>query len=104
MNPLSPFTYYRRHKRNALLLAGLIAALTLGVFMMFALTNVIGETVYHPFYYLTRMSRISANGASDASIATIAGPLRAQSDVAYVLPENGLQANAPSVLGNINFP
>ena len=50
MNPLSPFTYYRRHKRRALLLVGLIAALTLGVHMMFSLTNVIGEIWHGSFY------------------------------------------------------
>jgi hypothetical protein len=33
MNPTSPFTYYRRHKRSALLLLVLIGSLTLGVFL-----------------------------------------------------------------------
>jgi hypothetical protein len=29
MNPLSPFTYYRRHRRSALLLMALIALATM---------------------------------------------------------------------------
>jgi hypothetical protein len=32
MNPPSPFTYYRHHKRSALLLLVLIGSLTLAVF------------------------------------------------------------------------
>jgi len=32
MNPLSPLTYYRRHKRQTLLLVGLVSLMTLGVF------------------------------------------------------------------------
>jgi ABC-type lipoprotein release transport system permease subunit len=104
LNPLPFFTYTLRHKGQALLLVGLIAALTLGVFMAFGLTNVIGEAVFYPFHYLNRMSRISTGGASDATIAAIAGQARAHPDVAYVLPENGLQVNAPTVIWRMSFP
>jgi ABC-type antimicrobial peptide transport system permease subunit len=107
MNPLSPVTYYRRHKRRALLLVGLIAALTLGVHMMYSLTNVIGETYYHSVRYLTRMSRLSFSGTSAstiAAIAAIANQIRAHEGVAYVFPENGLRANAPAVIGVAEFP
>jgi len=104
MNPLSPFTYYRRHKRRALLLVGLIAALTLGVHMMYSLTNVIGETYYHSVRYLTRMSRLSFGGTSDSTIAAIANQIRAHEGVDYVFSENGLQANAPAVIGVSEFP
>jgi hypothetical protein len=34
MNPLFPFAYYWRHRGQALLLSGLIAALTMGVYIM----------------------------------------------------------------------
>ncbi|MBN1815655.1 MAG: ABC transporter permease [Anaerolineae bacterium] len=104
MNPLSSFTYTRRHKGQALLLVGMIAALTLGVFMTFGLTDVIGGAVYYPTHYLTRMSRVTAGGASDATIAAIAGHARTHPDVVYVLPENGLQANVPSVVWSMSFP
>ena len=39
MNPLSPFTYYFRHKGQALLLLVLIGSLTLGVTTMVRLTD-----------------------------------------------------------------
>jgi len=58
MNPLSPLTYYRRHKRQALLLLVLIGSLTLGIHAMVGLTDVLFETMRHPIHYLTRMSRL----------------------------------------------
>jgi ABC-type lipoprotein release transport system permease subunit len=106
MNPLSPFTYYRRHKGQALLLLVLIGSLTLGVYAMVSLTDVVFETMRHSIHYLTRMSRllpsegptlgmtsgISSGGTLDASIAA---QIRAHPDVAAVLPENGLYVGVP---------
>ena len=104
MNPLSPFVYYRRHKGQGLLLLVLIAALTLGVQMVYSLTNVAGGTVLYSFHHLTRMSHVSFSGTSDTTIAAIAGQIRAREDVAHVLPENGLRINAPAVIGVSEFP
>ena len=39
MNPLSPLTYYRRHKGQALLVLVLIGSLTLGVHATVSLTD-----------------------------------------------------------------
>ena len=67
MNPLSPFTYYRRHKGQALLLLVLIGSLTLGVFVMVGvMTAVAGDT--NPTRYLTRASRILAGQALDPAL------------------------------------
>jgi ABC-type lipoprotein release transport system permease subunit len=104
VNPLSPITYYLRHKGQALLLVGLIAALTLGVHMVFSLTNIMGKTIYYSVHYLTRMSRLSFDGTPDSTVAAIANQIRAHEDVAHVFPENGLQANAPAVIGITEFP
>ena len=91
MNPLSPFTYYRRHKGQALLLLALIGSLTQGVFVMVgAMTTAAGGA--YDSRHLTRMSRILAGQALDPSSVT---QLRAHPDVAAVLPENGLTVNIP---------
>jgi ABC-type lipoprotein release transport system permease subunit len=93
MNPLSPFTYYRRHKRAALLLLVLIGSLTLGVFLMVGAMSGGSESTIYPYHYLTRMSRIRAGEALDpGSVAQ----LRAHPDVAAILPENGLSINFPA--------
>jgi ABC-type lipoprotein release transport system permease subunit len=93
MNPLSPFTYYRRHKRAALLLLVLIGSLTLGVFMLVGAMSAGSESLIYPYHYLTRMSRILGGQALDlGSVAQ----LRAHPDVAAILPENGLSVNFPA--------
>ena len=106
MNPLSPFTYYVRHKGQALLLLVLIGSLTLGVTTMVRLTDVVFDSMRFPFHYLTRMSRllpsaapdidwqrqISTSGAMDSNIVA---QIRAHPDVAAVLPENGLYVGVP---------
>lgn len=93
MNPLSPFAYYRRHKRAALLLLVLIGSLTLGVFMLVGAMSAGSESLIYPYHYLTRMSRILGGQALDlGSVAQ----LRAHPDVAAILPENGLSVNFPA--------
>jgi ABC-type lipoprotein release transport system permease subunit len=105
MNPLSPFTYTRRHKGQALLVVGMITALTLGVYTIASLTNAMFENVHYSFHYLTRMSRlspgeipsilqsqISAEGTLDFGVVA---QIRAHPDVAAVLPENGLYVGVP---------
>jgi len=43
MNPLSLFTYYRRHKRHTALLLSLIGLVTAGLYLMIALSWAIFE-------------------------------------------------------------
>jgi ABC-type lipoprotein release transport system permease subunit len=106
MNPLSPFTYYRRRKGQALLVLVLIGSLTLGVYVVVSLTGVSFGTIRYSFHYLTRMSRLLASQGPDigmqSQIATIGmldpgivAQIRAHPDVAAVLPENGLYVGVP---------
>jgi len=106
MNPLSPLTYYRRHKGQALLLLVLIGSLTLGVTTMVRLTDVVFDSMRFPFHYLTRMSRLMPSAGPDidwqsrtstsGTVDTgIAAQIRAHPDVAAVLPENGLYVGVP---------
>jgi ABC-type lipoprotein release transport system permease subunit len=100
VNPLSPFIYYRRHKQQALLLLVLIGSLTLGVFVMVGIMLTTTENSLHPHHYLTRMSRILAGQAMDASSVA---QIRAHPDVAAIIPENGLFVNYPlggTILGS----
>jgi hypothetical protein len=46
MNPLSPFTYYRRHKSQTLLLVGLIILMTLGIYVMVGVLDSVLDTAY----------------------------------------------------------
>jgi ABC-type lipoprotein release transport system permease subunit len=94
MNSLSPFTYYRRHKGQALLLLVLIGSLTLGVFLIVGVLSTSARSAIYSSHHLTRMSRILAGQALDPGSVT---QLRTHPDVIAVIPENGLAVNFPSL-------
>jgi len=101
VNPLSPVTYYRRHKHSALLLIGVVALLTLGVYMMVSVTDSILEGVYYSQHYLTRLSQVSAEGGLDPEVIA---RIRAHPDIAHVISENGMYIGVPWMGTPLLFP
>lgn len=93
MNPLSPLTYYRRHKRRALLLLSLIALTTLGVCVMVRLLDSTAEQAEVNSRYLTRFSQVSAIGPSLGP--GVVSQIRAHPDVARAIPERTLYIDVP---------
>ncbi|MBN1659104.1 MAG: hypothetical protein JXA93_11905 [Anaerolineae bacterium] len=102
MNPLSPLTYYRRHKRQALLLAGLIALAVMGVYMLLGLFQ---ESFVTPDYtvsrYLSKFSVVQA-AAGSALDPTVADEIRVRPGVAHVLPQKNVEVAVPN-LGGLGF-
>ncbi len=90
MNPLSPFTYYRRHKVATLLLLTLISLMTLGVCVMVRLPDTMLETFYNAERYVNHVSLVSAVDSSFEP--EIVSQIRAHPDVAGVLQEKSLEA------------
>lgn len=93
MDPLSPFTYYRRHKWHALLLVGIISLATLGVCVMVRLLDALVEQGETRTRYLTRFSVISAVGSSlDPGVVS---QVRVHPDVARAVPDKSLYIGTP---------
>jgi ABC-type antimicrobial peptide transport system permease subunit len=93
MKPLSPFAYYRRHKRRALVLVGLICLATLGVAIMVRLLDFLFEQVDVTALYLTRVGVVSSfRGSLDPGVVV---QIRAHPDVARVIPEKELSISVP---------
>jgi ABC-type lipoprotein release transport system permease subunit len=96
MNPLSPFTYYCRHKRQALLLVALIALATM---VLYSVVGVLDSlTMQLDFSYLSRISRVRP-GASQALEPDIVSQIQAHPDVARVVWDNGLTISVPTLGG-----
>jgi len=93
MDPLSPFTYYRRHKSSMLLLMGLISLATAGVCVMVRLLDSVAEHAYTTEGYLTRFSVVSAIGPSLEP--AVVSQIRAHPGVAQVIPEKEVYINIP---------
>ena len=95
MNPLSPFTYYRRHKRSALLQIALISLATVGLFVLVAVLDTI--PLRANVSYLTRLSRVVPTG--DALDPAIVSQIQTHPDVARTIPDNGLGISMPTLFG-----
>jgi ABC-type lipoprotein release transport system permease subunit len=99
MNPLSPLTYYRRHKRQTLLLVSIIALATLGLYATVGMMTPIRDHMsYITLGPLTRFSMAYPEYGRFLDPA-IVSQIRAHPDVARVIPENGLGLfiNVPSL-------
>jgi len=95
MNPLSPFTYYRRHKRSALLQIALISLATVGLFILVAVLDTIPMRAN--VSYLTRLSRVAPiGGALDPAVVS---QVQTHPDVVRAIPDNGLGITLPTLLG-----
>lgn len=97
MNPLSPFTYYRRHKQNTLLLMILITLSTMALFLMVAVLDSI--PLRANANYLTRVSRVYPL-TGDALTPGVISQIQVHPDVERVVPENGLSISYPVLLGD----
>ena len=95
MNPHSPFTYYRRHKRSALLQISLISVATLGLFILVGVLDAI--PLRANVSYLTKLSRIVP--VSEALNPAVVSQIRTNPDVERVIPDNGLSITLPTLLG-----
>lgn len=95
MNPLSPLTYYRRHKRSALLLMSLITLATLGLYVMVAVLD--STTLAHAdVSYLKRVSQVYPN-IELAFEPGVVSQIQTHPDVERVIPDNGLNISLPSL-------
>jgi len=101
MNPLSPLTYYRRHKRATFLLLVLISLMTLGVCVMVRLPDTFLEHMSYTESYVTRISMVSASGTNLAP--GIVAQIRSHPNVAQVIPEKGLDISLPPISGSYHL-
>jgi putative ABC transport system permease protein len=97
MDPLTPWTYYIRHKRQTLLILALVSLMTLGVSVMVRLPDsFIGHMAYSESY-VTRADLVSTLGSTlDPGIVA---QIRSNPDVDQVIPEKGLMTNWPPISG-----
>jgi len=97
MNPLSPLTYYLRHKRSAILQIALVGLVTTSMFLLVAVLDAIPLRANSS--YLGRLSRVSPMG--EALDAAVISRIQTHPGVALVIPDNGMRIAAPSLFGNV---
>ncbi len=95
MNPLSPLTYYLRHKWSALLLLSLITLTTLGLYVMVAVLDST-TLMYAEISHLKYVSQIYPNIAPSFEPG-ITSRIQSHPDVERVIPEKGLSIRQPTL-------
>ena len=100
MNPLSPLTYYLRHKRNAFLLIGLLCWATMGLYVMVAVLDTIPAR--GQFVYLTKVSRVYPAVGNELEPGVVP-QIETHPDVARVIRDNGLPLSPPTLIGTDKF-
>ena len=101
MNPLSPLTYYRRHKGRALLLVSLVTLVTLAVYLMAGWLNSYMDYLIAGVDEWTRYSAVIALRAKSVEPA-VAAQIRTQLDVDRVVPARDYNVYVPA-LGRLPF-
>ena len=97
MNPLSPVTFHLRHKRNTLLLMTLVCLATVGLYLMVSVLDSIPMRAQ--FTYLAKVSRVYPAGG-DVLEPGVVSQIETHSDVARVIPDNGLWISPPALIGS----
>jgi len=96
MNPLSPFTYYRRHKQSAFLLVALIMLATM---VLYTIVGVLDSlTLQLDFSYLSQLSRVRPDTGQVLEPGVVP-QIQAHPDVARVIWDNGLAISVPTLGG-----
>jgi ABC-type lipoprotein release transport system permease subunit len=96
MNPLSPLTYYKRHKGKSFLLVAIITLATLGLFLMVAILDSIPLRANGS--YLNYVSRVYPT-TGDELEPSVVSQLQVHPDVAHVVHETGFHITYPVLIG-----
>ncbi len=100
MNPLSPFTYYLRHKRRASLLLVLITLATIGLYVMVSVLDSIPMRGH--VNYLTKVSRVYPAVGNSFEPGVVA-QIQVHPDVERIIWDNGLPMSPPTLIGTDSF-
>ncbi|NLF77694.1 MAG: ABC transporter permease [Chloroflexi bacterium] len=103
MNPLSPYTYTRRHKAQSVMLVALIALAVAGVYLLAGLMR---DSYVTPDYtinrYLSKFSVVQSaiTGALDPSVRA---QISEHPAVAQIVPQKNIEISVPNIGGLIFF-
>ena len=99
MDPLSAFSYNRRHKGRAILLVSLSILITAGIYLMVALLwTVFIEHGRSNYMFLSRFSVITPQSDEHGPDPGVIAHTRANPDVAQVIPSKSIWIALPGVM------
>jgi len=104
MNPLSSWTFYRRHKRRAALLIGLIILVTMGLYLMGALVwGIYVEPGRLAYMALSKFSMVTLPSGENGLEPPVVAQIRANPDVARAIRATVIQIQLPGMMPGESF-
>jgi ABC-type lipoprotein release transport system permease subunit len=104
MNPLSAWTFYRRHKRHAAVLLSLSIVVTLGLYSMVALVwGVFVEPPRLAYRTLSKFSMVTPQSAASGPDPAVIAQMQANPDVANVIPTTVIRIQIPGMMPGESF-
>jgi ABC-type lipoprotein release transport system permease subunit len=104
MNPLSTWTYYRRHKRYVALLLSLAIVITIGLYSMVALVwGVFVETPRLVYMGLSKFSMVTPVTHEHGPDMAVIDKIRANPDVAQLVPTTIIPVQIPGLVPGAEF-
>ncbi len=104
MNPLSIWMYYRRHRRHAFLLLILSVVVTIGLYSTIALVwGVFVEPARLSYMALSKFSLVMPDYNENDPNPTVIAQIRANPDVAKVLPTTIIPIELPGIMPGLHF-
>ena len=104
MNPLSTWTFYRRHKGHAALLLSLSIVVTIGLYSLVALVwGVFVEPARLSYMTLSKFSMVTPQSDESGPDQGVIAEIQANPDVARVIPATVIRIQIPGMLPGESF-
>jgi len=104
MNPLSTWTFYRRHKGHAALLLGLSIVVTIGLYSLVALVwGVFVEPARLSYMTLSKFSMVTPQSGESGPDLGVIAEIQANPDVARVIPTTVIRIQIPGIMPGESF-
>jgi len=102
LNPLSPFTFYRRNKRRGLSILVTISLMILGIYVTVATLSTIESTVYANEGFFSKFSLVLPKTALSVSPVTIT-KIRSYPSVEEIIKDKGFYIKLYMIAGETYF-
>ena len=104
MNPLSTWTFYRRHKGHAALMLGLSIAVTVGLYSLVALVwGVLVEPARMAYTAYSEFSLVSPQFTEDGPDPVVLARLQSNPDIAKIIPSIFIRTELPGMMPGLGF-
>jgi ABC-type lipoprotein release transport system permease subunit len=104
MNPLSPWTYYRRHRRHAAMLLSLSIIVTVGLYVMVALVwGVLIEPSRLAYMAFSRFSLVTPQSTHSGPDPAVLARLQDNPDIAKIMPSTFIRIQLPGMVPGQGF-